>query len=271
MDNYDNIYIDDNILKDSYQTYNNLVVGFPTMSSDINKSGDINREANLFGDEINRISNQSSSISFRYRSVGNIVKDSIDEWNLLEKKMAREASSIIIPKLEKLNKSIVDYNYRVINLSKDDGKGVNLGQTTNLQHIEEKELFDKKDLNSILNSNNNFIHELDNRISIEKENLRKIDNSNGNEVQQLDDNSSISKEQLKNFNNLYINETQHLDDNLSINKEQLNEMNSKYIDEIQQLDDYEKQLIGNNDSESDEVLEEELLQKRENEVIENEE
>ena len=248
----DYINITDDVLEDAYKVYSKLGAVYSDMTNDINNAGEINKEADLFGDAMNKMGTQSNAISTRCNSISHIISESIDEWNLLEKELLNKSNSIIIPKIEGLNDSVVNYSYNNVNLLKNDGKSVNFGNTVDFYLKENQSTINNQDLNNINNLNNTELKELSNNTSIEKENLNNINNEFNSKLQELND-YKVDKKNLIDINNSNNTELQELSNNTSIKKEQLYNINNEYKDGLRKLNDYrvEKENLYNINNKSE--------------------
>ena len=245
----DVIYINDNVLNDTYQIYNRLSDDFSMLSGDISNAGDINVQTGLFGDGMNKLSKQSTSISSRFYSISSIVYNSIDEWIMLEKKLTNEANSIPIPRIEKLTQSVVNYMYINVNISKNDGISVRNGQESNKSENNDNSIIEEEKLKNIkkdetksqiyddeynYNNENRIILEniekdetalqtYDDKYRYNNENRKKLENikKDGTVLQTYDDKYNYNNENRKILENIEKDETalQIYDDKYNYNYE----------------------------------------------------
>jgi hypothetical protein len=216
-DDSEMLYYDDNIIDSAITTYDELNVGFDSMSQDINKSGEINKQVDLFGNGITKISKQSSAISQRYRNVKKILSDSRDKWMLFESKLKSEISSVSIPVIEELNSTNLSASYNNVSLNKNDGKAINSGVMNFSTTDFDSSISEKQKIDNINNNIQTTSVEMEDNISIEQTNMANINKSTDVGQAQLDSgNLEGNKITLENINNAQIVDNKELDFNSSI-------------------------------------------------------
>lgn len=219
-DDSEMLYYDDNIIDSAITTYDELNVGFDSMSQDVNKSGEINKQVDLFGNGINKISKQSSAISQRYRNVKKILAESREKWILFESKLKSEISSITIPVFDELKGTNLSVSYNNVSLNKNEGKAINSGEMSFSTTDFDSSIQEKQKLENINNNTQTSSVEMEDNSSVNKTNITNINNSTNTEQVQLDSrNLEGNKISLENINNAQIDENKELDFNSSnINK-----------------------------------------------------